>query len=113
VKLAYNQAGDQDMRPSTNGGLVLPPFPPLRKRKVGESRPISPSFPISNPPHVPGSAPTPQQQQQQQQMMMMVQDPLYDEEAAIGGKVLPAFVGKKDGETFLEGVWKLLEEFDT
>ena len=42
----------------------------------------------------------------------MPPDPSYDEEADIGGKVLPGRLRPREAEGGLMGVWKLLDDFE-
>ena len=39
-------------------------------------------------------------------------DPTYDREAAIGGKVLGGKVRPREAEGLLEGIWRLIDEFE-
>ena len=50
--------------------------------------------------------------QQQGQSGMAGSDPLFDEEAAIGGKILPGRLRPREAEGLLESVWRLLDEFE-
>lgn len=136
-----------DLTPSTQGGLVLPPFPPLVRKERDKGR--SPSGQgaawgeyeqgrrqalgpgsgsgsgvqgythqtlSSQPGNSLASASSSTQDHLQQSLnsnsRVVPPDPSYDEEAAIGGKVLPGRLRPREAEGGLMGVWKLLDEFE-
>lgn len=91
----------ESLEPSTQGGLVLPPFPPFKRNRTRartDSDTTSPASAGSS--HGPLANPLP------------FVDPLYDEQGAIGGRILPAAVGQDEAKCLLEKVYKLMDEFE-
>ena len=141
--------GPEDLVPSTQGGLVIPPFPPLRSRdrqghrdqdQGPHSSASSPgqaagpsnsgagrSFGMTGgrPPLGPRSNSGPYQPPVHQPLSPgfgsasasggtggAAGDPTYDREAAIGGKVLGGKIRPREAEGLLEGIWRLIDEFE-
>jgi hypothetical protein len=140
--------GPEDLVPSTQGGLVIPPFPPLRSRgrEGHRDQDQDPNSSASNPgqtaggpsnsgtgrsfgmtagrpPLGPRSNSGPYQPPVHQPLSSgfssgsggtsgTAGDPTYDQEAAIGGKVLGGKVRPREAEGLLEGIWRLIDEFE-
>ncbi|WWC69265.1 uncharacterized protein I206_103203 [Kwoniella pini CBS 10737] len=103
-----------DLRPSTIGGLVIPPFPPLDRSRRNSREQISGTSysggQILMSPRgvngIRGGAP---------RMVTIgpgVMDEEYDEETTIGGKILPGWMDGEEGKRELEKVVAILDEMD-
>jgi hypothetical protein len=132
-----------DLTPSTQGGLIIPPFPPLIRNRdrargsvasgsssssgagagqgytgIGQGQGVQgythQSIQAQSSQTQAGSSSTFQQTQPIGNAgpgSGVMGDPLYDEEAAIGGKVLPGKLRPREAEGMVEGIWRLLDEF--
>ncbi|KAK8869626.1 hypothetical protein IAR55_000193 [Kwoniella newhampshirensis] len=116
-----------DLQPSTPGGLVIPPFPPLDRSRRRRSSSATPGAGSGD---GPGPSPPPaglsprmngigahHQAQQARIMALGVgvtnYEEDYDEDVAIGGKKLPGWIDEQEGKKELERLDKLLEEMDS
>ncbi|EIW70043.1 hypothetical protein TREMEDRAFT_14806, partial [Tremella mesenterica DSM 1558] len=91
------------LRPSTRGGLVLPPFPPLdpnRRRggRIQSSYPELPSRPNGAGPSRP--------------MVLYVYDDEWDENVVIGGKKLPGWLEEEDAKKEVDRLLQILDDLD-
>lgn len=88
----WSESSDEDEdTPSTPGGLVIPPFPPLdpnRRKKVTSS------------PRLNGAG--------QPQINPYEED--WDEEVVIGGRKLPGWMDEEEGRRAVESTAKQIEE---
>ncbi|WWC89766.1 uncharacterized protein L201_004692 [Kwoniella dendrophila CBS 6074] len=103
-----------DLKPSTQGGLVIPPFPPLDRNRRNSS---------SGGPSYSGgqiiSSPSPRSingirggAQRIVTIGPTVLDDEYDEETTIGGKILPGWMDNEEGKKELEKVVNMLDDMD-
>ncbi|OXG52875.1 hypothetical protein J010_01309 [Cryptococcus neoformans] len=101
-ELAHNP---EDLRPSTVGGLVIPPFPPLdpSRRRTPSPAPMqrspSPLSPRSNGIH----------SQRVVAMGIGVPDEEWDEETVIGGKKLQGWLDETQGKAEIQRLNNLLD----
>ncbi|WRT67326.1 uncharacterized protein IL334_004296 [Kwoniella shivajii] len=99
-----------DFQPSTSGGLVIPPFPPLdRNRRRSDSTP--------GPSYSGGQIVSPRLNGMRGQRIVTigpaVMDDEYDEETTIGGKILPAWMDQEEGQKELDRLVNILEDMDS
>ncbi|WVF71974.1 hypothetical protein IAT40_006784 [Kwoniella sp. CBS 6097] len=103
---------EDDLQPSTPGGLVIAPFPPLDpERRRRSSFEAGPSTAI---PTVIGAGPRMNGMRGQRPLQLgpAVVDEAYDEDVVIGGKMLPSWLDEQEGKKELERVVKMLDELD-
>ncbi|WVR05384.1 hypothetical protein IAU60_002398 [Kwoniella sp. DSM 27419] len=105
-----------DLKASTPGGLVIPPFPPLdperRRRSSSSSSEAGPSTVIT--PSI-NMGPRMNGLRHQQRVVALtsgIMDDEYDEDVVIGGKMLPAWMHGEEGKKELERVVGVLDELD-
>ncbi|KAK4687043.1 serine/threonine-protein phosphatase 4 regulatory subunit 2, partial [Tremellales sp. Uapishka_1] len=101
-----------DHLPSTAGGLVLPPFPPLdlsrrRRSPIAAPKPTTPIGGLLRPSI--GFAPAPPSLTTSGPNVF---EDEWDEDVVIGGKKLVSFMEDEQGKKEVERVGSLLEEFD-
>ncbi|WVQ98943.1 hypothetical protein IAU59_006075 [Kwoniella sp. CBS 9459] len=105
---------EDDLQPSTPGGLVIAPFPPLdpnrRRRSSSEAGPSTTTIPT-----VIGAGPRMNGMRGQRPLQLgpAVVDEAYDEDVVIGGKMLPSWLDEQEGNKELERVVKVLDDLDT
>ncbi|KGB79685.2 hypothetical protein CNBG_5523 [Cryptococcus deuterogattii R265] len=98
----------EDLRPSTIGGLVIPPFPPLdpSRRRTPSPAPMqrspSPMSPRANGMH----------SQRVVAMGIGVPDEEWDEETVIGGKKLQGWLDEAQGKAEIQRLNNLLDDMD-
>ncbi|WWD16110.1 hypothetical protein CI109_100535 [Kwoniella shandongensis] len=113
-----------DLQPSTPGGLVIPPFPPLDRSRRRRSSSATPGPGEGPGPSAPPAGLSPRMngmgghhQQQQRIMALGVgvtnYEEDYDEDVAIGGKRLPGWIDEEEGKKEIDRLVKLLEEMDS
>ncbi|OCF45380.1 hypothetical protein I317_00625 [Kwoniella heveanensis CBS 569] len=103
---------EDDLLPSTQGGLVIAPFPPLdpdrRRRSSFEAGPSTTIPTVIGPgPRINGL-----RSQRPLQLGPAVVDEAYDEDVVIGGKMLPSWLDEQEGKKEIERVAKVLDELD-
>ncbi|EAL22694.1 hypothetical protein CNBB1430 [Cryptococcus deneoformans B-3501A] len=104
-ELAHNP---EDLRPSTIGGLVIPPFPPLdpSRRRTPPPAPMqrspSPLSPRANGMH----------NQRIVAMGIGVPDEEWDEETVIGGKKLQGWLDEAQGKAEIQRLNNLLDDME-
>jgi hypothetical protein len=108
-----NEELEDDLRPSTQGGLVIAPFPPLdpNRRKRGNSISGSGSGPqvVSIAPRPNGLGhPTPPIRITSGNVF----DDEWDEDVVIGGKKLPGWMDDQEGKQEVNRLVKMVEQMD-
>jgi hypothetical protein len=102
----------EELRPSTRGGLVIPPFPPLdpNRRKGGTAGPQAGPKIVSIAPRPNGLGhPTPPPIRITSGNVF---DDEWDEEVVIGGKKLAGWMEEEEGKKEANRLAKLLDEMD-